>query len=67
MLNGLSGGQRKRTAIGVELITRPDIICLDEPWEPQEASFEASKRPLRGLFFRTSGLDSFAAYQAATK
>ncbi|CAK9058388.1 ABC transporter G family member 7 (ABC transporter ABCG.7) (AtABCG7) (White-brown complex homolog protein 7) (AtWBC7) [Durusdinium trenchii] len=31
VLNGLSGGQRKRTAIGVELITRPDIVCLDEP------------------------------------
>lgn len=31
VINGLSGGQRKRTAIGVELITRPDIVCLDEP------------------------------------
>ncbi|CAE6945254.1 Abcg1 [Symbiodinium sp. CCMP2456] len=32
VINGLSGGQRKRTAIGVELITRPDIVCLDEPF-----------------------------------
>jgi len=31
VINGLSGGQRKRTAIGVELITQPDIVCLDEP------------------------------------
>jgi len=31
VINGLSGGQRKRTSIGVELITRPDIVCLDEP------------------------------------
>lgn len=31
VVNGISGGQRKRTAIGVELITRPGIICLDEP------------------------------------
>ena len=27
----LSGGERKRTAIGVELITDPSIIFLDEP------------------------------------
>lgn len=31
VINGVSGGQRKRTAIGVELITRPEIVCLDEP------------------------------------
>jgi ATP-binding cassette subfamily G (WHITE) protein 1 len=28
---GLSGGERKRTAIGVELITDPSVILLDEP------------------------------------
>ena len=27
----LSGGERKRTAIGVELITDPSMILLDEP------------------------------------
>lgn len=27
----LSGGERKRTAIGAELITDPSIIFLDEP------------------------------------
>uniref|UniRef100_A0A6U1MQ19 ABC transporter domain-containing protein n=1 Tax=Fibrocapsa japonica TaxID=94617 RepID=A0A6U1MQ19_9STRA len=28
---GISGGERKRTAIGVELITSPSIVFLDEP------------------------------------
>ena len=27
----ISGGERKRTAIGVELITNPSLIILDEP------------------------------------
>lgn len=27
----ISGGERKRTSIGVELITNPSVILLDEP------------------------------------
>jgi len=27
----ISGGERKRTAIGVELITDPAVLLLDEP------------------------------------
>ena len=27
----ISGGERKRTAIGVELITDPKMVILDEP------------------------------------
>ena len=27
----ISGGERKRTAIGVELVTDPSLIMLDEP------------------------------------
>jgi len=30
-LKGVSGGERKRTSIGVELITNPSMIFLDEP------------------------------------
>lgn len=31
MVKTISGGERKRTAIGVELISDPSLILLDEP------------------------------------
>jgi ABC-type multidrug transport system ATPase subunit len=30
-VKGISGGERKRTSVGVELITDPALIFLDEP------------------------------------
>ncbi|GAB5353793.1 hypothetical protein AAMO2058_000064500 [Amorphochlora amoebiformis] len=31
LIPGISGGEKKRTSVGVELITQPQIIFLDEP------------------------------------
>jgi ABC-type multidrug transport system ATPase subunit len=31
MVKGVSGGERKRTSIGYELITNPSLLLLDEP------------------------------------
>lgn len=31
MIKGISGGQRKRTSVGVEIINSPEILFLDEP------------------------------------
>jgi ABC-type multidrug transport system ATPase subunit len=30
-MKGLSGGERKRTSIGYEMITNPSLLILDEP------------------------------------
>jgi ABC-type multidrug transport system ATPase subunit len=30
-MKGISGGERKRTSIGYEMITNPNILLLDEP------------------------------------
>ncbi|XP_071808531.1 broad substrate specificity ATP-binding cassette transporter ABCG2-like isoform X1 [Asterias amurensis] len=37
-IRGVSGGERKRTNVGMELITRPNILFLDEPTTGLDAS-----------------------------
>lgn len=36
LVKGISGGQRKRTSVGVELVTKPPLVFLGKLWDMGE-------------------------------
>ena len=38
MIRGISGGEKRRTGIGMELIISPEVLFLDEPTTGLDAS-----------------------------
>jgi hypothetical protein len=69
LIKGISGGERKRTSVGVELVVKPALVFLDEPTSGTSTKNKHLLfRPLCSLhimsvLFVTKGLDSFSAVQ----
>jgi ABC-type multidrug transport system ATPase subunit len=63
---GISGGQKKRTCIGIELVTDPGIIFLDEPTSGLDAVSTEELMELLHTLARAGNVVIFTIHQPST-
>ncbi|CAM9549652.1 unnamed protein product [Pylaiella littoralis] len=67
-LKGISGGQKRRTSIGVELVVRPKIVFLDEPTSGLDAAAASEMMALlRRLASETDMIIITSVHQPSTR
>ncbi|XP_033108202.1 broad substrate specificity ATP-binding cassette transporter ABCG2-like [Anneissia japonica] len=63
LIRGVSGGERKRTNVGMELITGPEVIFLDEPTTGLDASTAHSVMELLSRLSKNGKTVIFSIHQ----
>lgn len=61
VVRGISGGQRKRVSVGVELVAGPTLLLLDEPTSGLDASGAASLMAILRRVAHAEGVTTAAA------
>lgn len=44
MIKGISGGEKRRLSVGMEMVTNPSILYLDEPTSGEECGAPPTRR-----------------------